>query len=110
MGIVGLGSIGLELTKIAAPFGFRITAIRRRAAEPPPGVDEVWPPERLPDLLAKSDVVVLAAPHTPETKRLIGRRELDNIKRGAFLINIARGKFVEDKEGHAPRKAGRVAR
>jgi phosphoglycerate dehydrogenase-like enzyme len=97
MGIVGLGSIGLELAKIAAPFGFRITAIRRRPiGAPPPGVDEVWAPDRLHDLLAGSDVVVLALPHTPDTKQLIGSRELARIKRGAFLVNIARGKLVDD--------------
>jgi phosphoglycerate dehydrogenase-like enzyme len=97
MGIVGLGAIGLELVKIAAPFGFRISAIRRRAGEPTPvGVDEVWPLDRLPDLLACSDVVVLALPHTPETKRLIGKPELDRIKRGALLVNVARGKLVDD--------------
>ncbi len=77
MGIVGLGSI-----------------------EPTPDgpftIDEVWPPDRLPDLLARSDVVVLAAPHTPETKRLIGRPELDRVKRGALLVNIARGRLVDD--------------
>jgi phosphoglycerate dehydrogenase-like enzyme len=102
MGIVGLGAIGLELVKIAGPFGFRITAIRRRAGEHtgatlPPGVEAVWPPARLHDLLAASDVVVLAAPHTPQTRRLIGRRELDAIKRGAFLINIARGTLIDDE-------------
>jgi phosphoglycerate dehydrogenase-like enzyme len=97
MGIVGLGAIGLEIVKIAAPFGFRVSAIRRRAGEPgPDGVESVWPPDRLPDLLAQSDVVVLAAPHTPETKRLIRKRELDRIKRGALLVNIARGKLVDD--------------
>lgn len=97
MGIVGLGAIGLELVKIAAPFGFRITAVRRNPHEPrPPGVEAVWPPSRLHDLLAQSDVVVLAVPHTPETKRLIGRRELDVVKRGAFLVNIARGKLIDD--------------
>jgi phosphoglycerate dehydrogenase-like enzyme len=100
MGIVGLGAIGLELVKIAAPFGFRISAIRRRAGESLPDgpitIDEIWPPDRLHDLLAKSDVVVLALPHTPETKRLIGRPELDRIRRGAFLVNIARGKLVDD--------------
>jgi phosphoglycerate dehydrogenase-like enzyme len=97
MGIVGLGAIGRELVAIAAPFGFRITAIRRRAHEPPPpGVAEVWPPQRLHDLLARSDVVVIAAPHTPETKRLIGPPELDRIKRGALLVNVARGKMIDD--------------
>jgi phosphoglycerate dehydrogenase-like enzyme len=97
MGLVGLGAIGLELVKIAAPFGFRVSAIRRRTSEPrPDGVEDVWPPDRLPDLLAQSDVVVLAVPHTPETKRLIGKRELDRIKRGALLVNVARGKLVDD--------------
>jgi phosphoglycerate dehydrogenase-like enzyme len=104
MGIIGLGAIGLEVVRIAAPFGFRISAIRRRAAgingihDPlPDGVEEVWPPDRLLDLLAQSDVVVIAAPHTPETKRLIGRPELDRIRRGALLVNIARGKLVDDE-------------
>jgi len=76
MGIVGLGAIGVEVAKIAAPFGFRIAAIRRRGDQPrPEGVEDVWTPDRLLDLLAQSDVIVIAAPHTPETKRLIGRRE-----------------------------------
>ena len=98
MGIVGLGAIGVEVVKIAAPFGFRITAIRKRAGEPPPvGVEAVWTPDRLPDLLAQSDVVVLAAPHTAETKRLIGRAQLDRIKRGALLVDVARGKLVDDE-------------
>jgi phosphoglycerate dehydrogenase-like enzyme len=110
MGIVGLGSIGMELVKIAAPFGFRISAIRRRATEPaPPGVERVWPPDRLPDLLAASDVVVLAAPHTPETRHLIGRRELERIKRGALLVNIARGKLLDDEAVIEALRDGRLA-
>ncbi|OLD14672.1 MAG: hypothetical protein AUJ01_13605 [Acidobacteria bacterium 13_1_40CM_3_65_5] len=97
MGIVGLGAIGVEVAKIAAPFGFRIAAIRRRGDQPrPEGVEDVWTPDRLLDLLAQSDVIVIAAPHTPETKRLIGRREVDAMKRGAFLINVARGKMIDD--------------
>jgi phosphoglycerate dehydrogenase-like enzyme len=97
MGIVGLGSIGRALAGIAAPFGFRITGIRRRADEPPPaGVEAVWPPDRLLDLVAQSDVIVVAAPHTPETKRLIGPRELEVVRRGALLVNVARGKLIDD--------------
>jgi phosphoglycerate dehydrogenase-like enzyme len=98
MGIIGLGAIGLEVVKIASPFGFRITALRRRSGEPPPeGVDAVWMPDRLPDLLAQSDVVVLAVPHTPETKRLIGRAQIERMKQGALLVNVARGKLVDDE-------------
>jgi phosphoglycerate dehydrogenase-like enzyme len=100
MGIVGLGAIGIEVAKIAVPFGFRVSAIRRRVGQPGPDgavqLEAVWPPDRLLDLLAQSDVVVLAAPHTPETKRLIGRREVEAMKRGALLINVARGKLIDD--------------
>ena len=108
MGIVGLGAIGSELAAIAGPFGFRITAIRRTAGSPPPGVDAVWPPERLHDLLAHSDVVVIAAPHTPQTKRLIGRAEVDRIKPGALLINVARGKMIDDDAVVAALRDGRL--
>ena len=100
MGIVGLGSIGMEIVKLAAPFGIRVSGIRRRpSGSTGPsigGVDDVLSPERLPELLAKSDVVVLAVPHTPETKQLIGRVEIDRMKHGAFLVNIARGKLIDD--------------
>jgi phosphoglycerate dehydrogenase-like enzyme len=86
------------VVKIAAPFAFRVSAIRRRAGEPvPDGVEAVWPPDRLPDILAQSDVVVLAAPHTPDTKRLIGRAQIERMKRGALIVNIARGKLVDDE-------------
>lgn len=97
MGIVGLGSIGQEVAKMAAAFGLRVSAIRRRVGgRLPDGVDEVLPPDRLLDLLAESDVVVLAAPLTPATDRLIGRRELARITPGAFLINVSRGNLVDD--------------
>jgi phosphoglycerate dehydrogenase-like enzyme len=109
MTIVGLGSIGMEIVKLAAPFGIRVSAIRRRARNPPPaGVDEVLSPEGLPDLLSKSDVVVLAVPHTPETKQIIGRAEIDRMPRGALLINIARGKLIDDGAVVEALKDGRL--
>jgi phosphoglycerate dehydrogenase-like enzyme len=98
MGIVGFGSIGQEVAKLAMPFGIRISAIRRRMAGPPPdGVDEIVGPEKLLEVLAKSDVIVLSMPNTPDAKRMIGRRELAHLPRGALLVNIARGKLVDDE-------------
>jgi phosphoglycerate dehydrogenase-like enzyme len=109
LGIVGLGAIGIELAAIAAPFGFRVSAIRRRPDRPKPaGVDAVWPPDRLLDLLAQSDVVVIAAPHTPDTRRLIGRREIEAMKPGAFLINVSRGKMIDDQAVVEALKDGRL--
>jgi phosphoglycerate dehydrogenase-like enzyme len=96
VGIVGLGSIGGEIAQLAVGFGLRVSAIRRRTTLPvPPGIDEVLPPERLDDLLAKSDVVVLSAPLTPSTQAMIGRHELDVMKRDAYLVNIGRGALVD---------------
>ncbi len=109
MGIVGLGSIGLEIVRLATPFGIRVSAIRRRAQNPPPaGVDEVLAPDALAEVLAKSDVVVLAVPHTPETKQIVGRTELDRMKRGALLINVARGKLIDDEAVIEALKDGRL--
>lgn len=98
MGIVGLGAIGLEVARVAAPFGLRVSAIRRRTGgESPEGVEELLTPDELPALLAKSDVLVLCAPLTPDTRGLIGAREVAQMKRGAILINVARGKLVADE-------------
>jgi len=98
MGIVGLGSIGIEVAQAASGFGMRVWAIRKRADEPAPAsVDKVLTPDRLSELLASSDVVVLSAPLTPETRQLINAETLRIMKRGAFLINIGRGKLIDDE-------------
>ncbi len=99
MGIVGLGSIGKEIARAAGALGMRVLGIQRniKAVPPCPGVEAVMPPEDLPRLLATSDVVVLAAPLTPETRGLIGASQIAAMKRGAFLINIGRGKLVVDE-------------
>ncbi len=97
--IVGLGSIGLEVARLAVPLGLTVSGIRRRpdrsSHDVPAGV-AVHGPNRLSELLTSSDVIVLSMPHTPDTREIIGQRELDQVKRGALLINIARGKLVDD--------------
>jgi len=109
MGIVGLGSIGGEVARLATAFGLRVSAVRRRTALPAPeGVDDVLPPERLPDLLGRSDVVVLAAPLTAGTCALIGAAELACVKPGALLVNVARGQLVDDAALVAALREGRL--
>jgi phosphoglycerate dehydrogenase-like enzyme len=95
--VVGLGSIGAEAARLAAAFGAHVVGIRRRAQEPPPpGVVAVVPPDRLHDELPLADVVVVAAPHTPATIHLIGDRELAMMKRDAVLVNVSRGKLIDE--------------
>ena len=97
MAIVGVGAIGIEVARVAAPFGLRVSAIRRRVDLPlPPSVDEALPPDRLFELLARSDVVVLSAPLTADTTGLVGRQALEHVKRGALLVNVGRGRLIDD--------------
>jgi phosphoglycerate dehydrogenase-like enzyme len=101
LGIVGLGSIGTEVARLASAVGLRVSATKRRPGQGRPAdleaIDEVLPPERLPELLAKSDVLLLSAALTPETRLLIGREALQHIKRGALLINVGRGRLIDDE-------------
>ena len=97
MGIVGLGTIGQAVAVRAAALGMRVTGIRRRPERgAPPGVSEVLGPADLDRVLATSDVLVLAAPWTSATDRLLGQREMERLKRGAILINVARGQLVDE--------------
>jgi D-2-hydroxyacid dehydrogenase (NADP+) len=96
LGIVGLGSIGRELARMAKiGFGMKVIATKRRMTEED-NVDVLLTPDQLPELLAHSDYVVLAAALTPETEGLIGREELQMMKSSAVLINIARGALVQE--------------
>jgi D-2-hydroxyacid dehydrogenase (NADP+) len=97
MGIVGLGSVGTAVAQAASALGMRVSATRRRVDAPaPPGVERVLPPERMLELLAESDIIVLAATLTPATQLLIGREALDHMKRGAILVNVGRGRLIDD--------------
>jgi phosphoglycerate dehydrogenase-like enzyme len=109
MGIVGLGSIGAEVADVASGFGMKVSAVRKRANQPvPKGVDDVVTPDRLFDVLGRSDVVVLSAASTPETRRLMNSAAFDAMKRGALLVNIGRGRLVDDEALVAALKDGRV--
>ncbi|HTK44654.1 MAG TPA: D-2-hydroxyacid dehydrogenase [Patescibacteria group bacterium] len=109
IGIVGYGSLGRSVASLASAFGARVIALRRRPdgsspASPDeddgfpfePRVDQVFGPDRLHDLLAASDIVVLAAPLTPETEGMIDEAAVGAMKRDAWLINVARGRLVDD--------------
>ena len=110
VGIVGLGAIGARLAEMAAGLGMRVIATRRdpRAGRPE-GIDEVLPASGLSRLLAESDVVVIAAPLTDETRELIGAAELAVMKPTAWLINVSRGKLIREKDLVDALAAGRLA-
>jgi phosphoglycerate dehydrogenase-like enzyme len=95
MGIVGLGKIGSEIARRAVGFGLRLRAVDLNPEATAPGVDEVWPPERLDDLLRAVDYLAISVPITARTRRLIGARELALMKPDAYLCVMSRGGIVD---------------
>lgn len=109
MGIVGVGGIGAEVARRAAGFGMRTIGVDPIARSVPGAIGDVWPTSRLPDLLAASDFVVIAAPHTPETERLFRRPQFQAMKRTAYLVNVGRGIIVDLSDLDAALEAGEIA-
>lgn len=102
VGIIGYGAIGSELARLCQAFGAEVLGIRRRAeadGRPPNGAPDcvraVWRLERIDELLAQSDYVVLGVPLTEATRGLIGAEQIAAMKPGAALINVARGAIVD---------------
>ncbi|MDQ0337951.1 phosphoglycerate dehydrogenase-like enzyme [Caldalkalibacillus uzonensis] len=97
IGILGLGAIGEEIAKRAKAFGMRVLAVRRSQAPCPGYVDQLLTMAEREILFRESDFVVALLPLTPETEHAVGHTELDWMKPSAYLINIARGKVVDEE-------------
>ena len=101
VGIVGLGGIGREVARRVACMGSRVLALRRRpssSSSDPTGPEVAMGEPGLARILRESDYVVLAVPETDETRGMISRDRLFEMKPGSVLINVARGTIV-DEEG-----------
>jgi phosphoglycerate dehydrogenase-like enzyme len=109
LGVVGLGGIGAEVARRGLAFGMRVLAVDPIRTEAPPGVEALWRPERLPELLGESDFVVITAPHTPETEKLFRRPLFRAMRRSAYLINVGRGAVVDLADLTAALEAGDLA-
>ncbi|HEV7223435.1 MAG TPA: D-2-hydroxyacid dehydrogenase [Pirellulales bacterium] len=94
IGIVGFGGNGRRLAEVLRVFKGRILATDMFPSDKPDHVEALWPAERLPDLLAQSEIVILAAPLTESTRGMIDAAALARMKPGSILINVARGPLV----------------
>jgi len=111
VGVVGLGAIGSEVARLGRAFGMNVVATRRSAK---PGqraryVDTLLPATKLPDLLKQSDFVVIALPLTKETQNSFGEKELNTMKKTAYLINIGRGPIIDEPALIRALKEDRIA-
>jgi phosphoglycerate dehydrogenase-like enzyme len=99
--IVGLGTIGSRLAALARAFGMRVIATKRDVAarggrDGGTAADAVFPHDRLLALLPEADVVALTCSLNPQTERMIDARAFAAMKPSAFLINVARGRVVDE--------------
>jgi phosphoglycerate dehydrogenase-like enzyme len=112
VGLVGLGGIGRALIRKLKTFDVRLIAIKRDDPEKATkelGLEWVGGSEDLPELLGRSDYVILCLPLTSETTHLMNRETFSRMKRGAFLINLARGGLVDRCALEEALAAGHVA-
>jgi phosphoglycerate dehydrogenase-like enzyme len=104
VGVVGLGSIGRNVARLALAFGARVIGTRKDpdrrkdfTESIPEGMDRILDHDQLPELLVESDFVVLAVPLTPDTDKLMNGPRLAQMKPGSWLINVARGRLVDQR-------------
>ena len=94
--IVGMGRIGGRLARLAKAFDMRVIATKRDPGTGAAGADAVFGHERLHQLLGEADVVALTCPLTPDTENLIDAAALAAMKPTAHLINVARGRVIDE--------------
>ncbi|WP_084658533.1 D-2-hydroxyacid dehydrogenase [Thermogemmatispora onikobensis] len=99
LGIIGVGHIGRYVARLGRAFGMRVLGVRRsaRGGEQDQDVERYYTFSQLREMLPLCDYVVIATPLTPETERLIGEPELRAMRRTAYLVNVARGRVIDEQ-------------
>ena len=107
--IVGLGSIGTEIARLARALGLKVIGVRRGPRRPEDPVDELLAPAQLAGALPRCDWLFIACPLTPETRGMVDAQMLARLPQGARLINIARGEIVVERDLVAALVSGHLA-
>ena len=100
LGIIGLGHIGRRIAQLGHAFGMQVLGTRRSihtSKEQESEVDQSFLPEQLHELLPLCDYVVISVPLTRETEKLIGEAELRMMRSNTYLVNIARGRVIDEQ-------------
>jgi len=96
MTIVGLGAIGRPLARMAKALGMRVIGVREHRERGSESADRVYGYDQLDKALSEADFVVLAAPVTPKTHHLMNAARLAQLKKDAYLVNVARGVLIDE--------------
>jgi phosphoglycerate dehydrogenase-like enzyme len=97
VGIVGLGGNGRMLAHMLAPWEVKIVATDYFPEDRPPEVEQLWPADRLDDLLRISDIVMLTLPLNVHTRGLFDAQRIASMREGSYLVNVARGAVVVEQ-------------
>lgn len=107
LAILGMGGVGTRIAELARAFPMRVIYHNRRPAEGAPAWTEYYPKESLGEFLEEADVLVVSLPLKPETECIVGEAMIRGLKKGAVIVNIARGKVIDEeamiqalKDGH----------
>lgn len=96
LAILGLGGIGQRLAEFAHAFPMRVVYHNRRPSASAPAWCEYFPAERLDEMLAQADVLSVHVPLKAETEGLVGEAMIRKLKKGAVIVNTARGKVIDE--------------
>ncbi len=111
-GILGMGSIGVEVAKMFKGLGMKVIAIRRSRNEELKkelGLEWLGDKDDLDRLMSESDFLVITIPLTPDTRGLVGEHEIRQMKQGSYVINVARAAIVQEKPLYDALKDGHLA-
>jgi len=109
MVLIGVGAIGERTALMAHGLGMRVLGVRQNADVSTPGVEAMFAPEALLDVLPQADFVVITAPLTEATRNLIGAAELQAMKATAYIVNIGRGGVIDEPALVRALQEGRLA-
>lgn len=107
--IVGLGTIGGYLARFLRPLGVHIIGVRRTPAGVEDGIDEWASPDRLSEVLPRTQWLVLATPLTSQTRGMIDARALALLPRGAHVVNVGRGAVMDEQAFVEAIRSGHLA-
>jgi len=109
VGMIGFGGNGRRVAEVLAPFRVRMLATDLFPDDRPGHVEALLPAERMGEVLAESDIVILCVPLTQQTRGFFAAKEFSQMQAGSLLINVARGEVVVERDLVAALESGRLA-
>ncbi len=109
LGIVGFGNIGRAIGRRGVGFDMKVLAVDAHPGQPGDGAEEVWPLSRLDEMCKSLDVLAISAPITPQTRGLVGRKQLEALKPASYLCVMSRGNIVDEAAAIDLLKSGHLA-